>query len=296
MAETLIQLVGSMNNILVDISGKLPDGLVLLYKKIYNCARALNIPCLVVGAMARDLVLVHGYGARIERGTRDVDFGIYIHSWQQFCILKQSLLDLGFTPHRSKIHQLLTLDTEGLPWEIDIIPFGPIAQQDKIHWPPKQEIEMSVLGFTEAYEHALSVRISKNPDLQISVASPAGMLLLKLISWQEREPVLRTKDAADIYYLLKHYVKIPMVFNAVYDDGFMEIQNWDETRASAMKLASDARQLASKATLFYLQQHMFKQDDLVQALTVDMTRSTTASFEECSEYITIVGNELIQKG
>lgn len=29
---------------------------------------------LVVGAMARDLILVHGYNARIERGTRDVDF------------------------------------------------------------------------------------------------------------------------------------------------------------------------------------------------------------------------------
>jgi len=41
---------------------------------------------------------------------------------------------------------------------------------------------MSVIGFNEAFNNALNVTISDTPKLEIKVASPAGMLLLKLKS------------------------------------------------------------------------------------------------------------------
>ena len=57
------------------IADKLPEGLTELYQVINKHATALGITYLVVGATARDIVLVHGYGANVERGTRDIDLG-----------------------------------------------------------------------------------------------------------------------------------------------------------------------------------------------------------------------------
>lgn len=75
-------------NTSIDVTGKLPFGLVEMYQKIDLCARELGIDYLIVGAMARDLVMHHGFGAHIERGTRDVDFAIQVASWQKFHTLK----------------------------------------------------------------------------------------------------------------------------------------------------------------------------------------------------------------
>lgn len=72
-----------MKNTCVNIAGKLPSGLVELHADIHKHAKELVIDFLVVGAMARDLVLVYGFGPKIERGTRDVDFGINVASWDE---------------------------------------------------------------------------------------------------------------------------------------------------------------------------------------------------------------------
>ena len=71
-----------------NVVGKLPEGLVELYQIISHHTEALGTPYLVVGATARDIILHHGFGAAIERGTRDVDFGIQVQSWEQFEQLK----------------------------------------------------------------------------------------------------------------------------------------------------------------------------------------------------------------
>jgi predicted nucleotidyltransferase len=115
-----------------------------------------------------------------------------VQTWEQFNQLKMRLLASGFVQHKNKPHQLNMIDSSKMPWEIDIVPFGEIAQNNnEIAWPPERDFFMSVMGFTEAFENALTVRISETPDLQIKVASPAGMLILKLISWFERSPQIR---------------------------------------------------------------------------------------------------------
>ena len=178
-----------MKSTSLNVVGKLPRGLVGLYQKINAHTEALGIPYLVIGATARDIILHHGYGAAIERGTRDIDFGIQVQNWDQFEQLKEHLLKNGFTPVQTKVHQLVTTVPNGASWEIDIIPFGNITGDgNSITWPPQHDIGMSVTGFNEAFKHALDVKIANNPNLNIKVASPAGMLLLKLISWLERGP------------------------------------------------------------------------------------------------------------
>jgi hypothetical protein len=86
-----------MKNTSVSIVNKLSSGLGELYADIDAEAKRLNIPYLVVGAMARDLVLVHGYGSKIERGTRDVDFGIKVETSVFFKVV--GTLYLNFKLH-----------------------------------------------------------------------------------------------------------------------------------------------------------------------------------------------------
>lgn len=243
----------------------------------------------MVGATARDIVLVHGYNATIERGTRDIDFGIQVQTWEEFNQLKTRLLEAGFDQDSDRIHQLNIVDSAGMPWEIDIVPFGEITQNtNEIAWPPEQDIVMNVMGFTEAFENALTVQICQIPDLHIKVASPAGMLILKLISWMERVPEIRKKDATDIYYLVTHYAKIPEIFDALYEQQFMEIQNYEELAASTMKLAQDAKAIASTDTMAFINHQLFADENREDRLILDMSRGGQITYEEAKKILEII--------
>ena len=282
-----------MKSTSLNVVGKLPRGLVGLYQKINAHTEALGIPYLVIGATARDIILHHGYGAAIERGTRDIDFGIQVQNWDQFEQLKEHLLKNGFTPVQTKVHQLVTTVPNGESWEIDIIPFGNIAGDgNSITWPPQHDIGMSVTGFNEAFKHALDVEIANNPNLNIKVASPAGMLLLKLISWLEREHSVRRKDAMDIFYLTRHYSKIPDIADSLYEDDFMDAQNYDEHKASTMKLATDACSIANEEVLSFINEKLFNIESKVDNLVLDISRAVQIEYSDAEEFLSIISEQL----
>ena len=282
-----------MKSTSLNVVGKLPRGLVDLYQKINAHTEALGIPYLVIGATARDIILHHGYGAAIERGTRDIDFGIQVQNWDQFEQLKEHLLKNGFTPAQTKVHQLVTTVPNGESWEIDIIPFGNIAGDgNSITWPPQHDIGMSVTGFNEAFKHALDVKIANNPNLNIKVASPAGMLLLKLISWLEREHSVRRKDAMDIFYLTRHYSKIPDIADSLYEDDFMDAQNYDEHKASTMKLATDACSIANEEVLSFINEKLFNIESKVDNLVLDISRAVQIEYSDAEELLSIISEQL----
>ncbi len=267
-----------MNAISIDLTHKLPQGLTELYSCIEGSAQALGIETLIVGAMARDIVLVHGFGARIERGTRDVDFGINVRTWHDFDNLKARLLDKGFTADRNQAHKLHRIDSTGAPWEVDIIPFGPVAGDNQtILWPPDNAVAMSVLGFQEALEHAWVVAIKDEPEFSCNVATPAGVCLLKLIAWTERDRQTRKKDASDLLYLMATYHCIPDVENALYEEGYAEANNWDMTLASAMKLGSDTGAIAQQGTARYITESLIHKPQVMADLTNDMIRQSPDS-------------------
>lgn len=276
-----------MKNTFVNIAGKLPPGLTALYSDISDVAKSLDINFLVVGAMARDLVLVHGFGSTIERGTRDVDFGINVASWEDFETLKAQLINQGFEQDKQKAHKLTRSDSQDLPWEVDIVPFGSIATHDHtISWPPDQVVVMSVLGFTEAMDNAFSVQISDNPYMTISVASPAGVAILKLVAWVEREVEVKPKDAMDLGYLIESYTKIPEILAAVYEEGCMEAQDWDETKASAMKLGRDAGVIALPPTKTFLKDRLFNQAPKVEQFIRQMQGNRLSDSAELLDIFT----------
>ncbi|QIB66529.1 nucleotidyl transferase AbiEii/AbiGii toxin family protein [Kineobactrum salinum] len=285
-----------MKNTFVNIAGKLPRGLVELYSDMREVADSLGIEFLVVGAMARDLVLVHGFGSTIERGTRDVDFGINVASWQDFNTLKEKLIEHGFTEDRQKPHSLTRNDSEGLPWEIDIVPFGNITGDNStVSWPPDQTFVMSVLGFTEAMESAFTVHFSENSDATILVASPAGLAILKLVAWVDREIEVKPKDAMDLSYLIESYTKIPEILAATYEEGCMEAQDWDEVKASAMKLGRDAGALALPETKVFLQDQLFGRAPEVEQFSRHMQRSRDISLSDSAELLEIFAGSFLQQ-
>ena len=261
-----------MNSTLIDVTGKLPSGIVKIYREVFDAAGELQLEALVVGAMARDLVLVHGFGAKLERGTRDVDFAVQVKDWQAFHELASALGERGFTKADKLAHRFYMNDDE-LRWEVDIVPFGELADENGcIKWPPDESIEMSVLGFDEAFEHSLTVQLGDSDNqFAIKVAAPASMAYLKLISWLEREPAIRTKDAKDIRYLMRTYSKIPAVFDRMYDEGDMEAQEWDEQRASASILGRDAASQLNQEVFDYLNDSLFSKSEKLDLLFNEMT-------------------------
>jgi len=281
---------------LINIVGKLPQGLVDLYVDISRHAKALGINYLVVGAMARDLVLVHGFGSEIERGTRDVDFGINVASWGEFNALKSRLVGAGYKANLRKTHQLNYMDKSGLSWEIDIVPFGGIADDESnIYWPPEEALVMNVLGFPEAFTTALNVKISQEPEVVIPVASPVGICLLKLVAWLDRHVELRSKDATDFLYLIQTYHKIPEIFEALYDQGHMEHQGWDETKASAMKLGKDVSVISSLDTRAFLEASLFSDDGKAEEFVRDMERNSHKDIIQSEELFNIFKDAFLKE-
>ncbi|MGF1768986.1 nucleotidyl transferase AbiEii/AbiGii toxin family protein [Enterovibrio makurazakiensis] len=273
-----------MKNGLIDITGKLNDGHVDIYSDVDRLTKELDIEYVVVGAMARDLVLAFGFGAKITRGTRDVDFGICVKSWGQFHQLAERLQSSGFERDRSIEHRFSRICSDKLPWEIDVVPFGGVAVENAIAWPPRGDIEMSVLGFTEACENAMQVKVRDDPELVVPVCSPAGITLLKLISWRDRDVQKRKKDAVDLLYLIENYKKIPQVEELLWADEWMDKYDFDGDKASAAKLGHDAKAIASPETVAYLKAELFEQPQLMERLAREMV-SATRHIEDTEAYL-----------
>ncbi len=273
-----------MKNTSVNIVGKLPLGLVALYADIQGHAKTLDIDILVIGAMVRDLVLECGFDAKIQRATLDLDFGINVANWDEFNALKESLLEAGYASDEHIVHQLTHKDKEGVPREIDIIPFGKIADENnRISWPPGQDIVMNVHGFTEAFEHALEAQIGEVPDIVIPVASPEGFALLKLVSWLDRGRESRPKDASDFFYMIQNYHKIPEILDALYEKGYMEAQEWDELNASAMKLGKDVAAIASQESIKLLESGLFKHPERAEQFAREMQWDSGRGLQRCMD-------------
>lgn len=247
---------------------------------------ALDMSYLVVGAMARDLVMRYVAEAPEERATVDIDLAVNVPSWEGFRSLHSALLREGFKADDHMEHRLYSKPESGRSWIVDIIPFGQLASNDKtIAWPPKNDVVMTVLGFSEAAEHAIPVRIQKDPEVVVPVASPAGMSLLKLIAWLARDVPLNKKDALDFRYFLEHYSSFPGIQNALYDEGIMDAQEFDETKAAAMKLGKDAAAIAAPGTKNYLRENLIRQDKKCDQLIRDMSGKGTAKLSECASWL-----------
>jgi len=262
----------------ISLSGKIDQPTIDLFILIDRITTALDMPYLVVGATARDIVYHHRFGTPVKRATTDTDFGIQVRNWEEFESLSQMLVSEGFKPTKLAHRFFCPNNTQ-----LDIVPFGSVEDDTAcIQWPPNGEVEMNVLGFKEALDHAFQVEIATGPALHIPVASPRGLALLKLIAWSDRDRDMRVRDALDIAYLLNHYEADNSVVERLYEKGVIEQYDYDVSLASAHMLGADSASIASDATklkiLEIINQNLNADDE--NTLVVEMCKHVEIEYEK----------------
>jgi len=109
----------------------------------------------VIGATARNIIMqIHN--ERSGRTTRDLDIAIAISNWDEFQKVENGIINIdGFKKDPKQKQRFLYLND----FQLDIVPFGEVMKEDdKIFWPPEEEIAMSVLGFSEVNKNISQVQ------------------------------------------------------------------------------------------------------------------------------------------
>ncbi|HKK63154.1 MAG TPA: nucleotidyl transferase AbiEii/AbiGii toxin family protein [Bacteroidales bacterium] len=206
---------------------------------VNNCAQKLNIPFLVIGATARDFLLSH-YDKNIASpsSTLDVDIACRVDGWTAYnklyqCLIKQEEISLD----KTMMHRLLFRDK--IP--LDLLPFGLIGDDNnQVVWPGREDIELSVIGFEDAYISRISIWIA---DEMFSVACFAALVWLKLSAWCDNKS--RTKDLLDIWFIIDNYLELIPEERIYAEDGIdrdiFDDENFSTMRAGARLLGRDIR-------------------------------------------------------
>jgi len=106
-----------------------------------------------------------------------------------------------------------------------------------VTWPPG-DVELNTLGFLEAFNSAVDVRLPLG--VSVKVASLPTQALLKLIAWGDHNPSRGSKDAQDFRVIARYY------FRLVGDERFYSQQHllkrndFDVVRGGAWMLGNDA--------------------------------------------------------
>jgi len=229
----------------MDISDRIDDPmLVEILQSVAAGAGNLGIPFFVVGATARDLILRHGFGIEPGRATKDVDLGFRVASWNQYQQLRETLIETKLfeavgTKQRLRFRNI-TL--------VDVLPFGPITDsENKIRWQADEGREFDLTGFDEAFDHAIPVTVAKDPITEVRVASAAGLVLLKIFSWNDRRPA--NKDAIDLGILIRSYLQTGNEERLWGEhDDLLEREDFDYRVAGAHILGRDLAQICQRET------------------------------------------------
>jgi predicted nucleotidyltransferase len=153
----------------------------------------------LVGATARDVWMKGVHGLPPKRATSDIDFGIMIKDSFVFDDLKSYLIEEeGFIPSKDNEFVLIWKDKS----LVDLIPFGDLESEGIVTVKGTGFTSMNVEGFKEVYEQASEEIITE--DQRFKVSTLPGIVILKLIAWDDR-PEVRRDDIDDIAEIIKNY-------------------------------------------------------------------------------------------
>ena len=199
---------------------------------------------LLVGAMARDLLLYHAHNIPVNRATEDIDLAFGLADWEDFAALRAALIaSTHFEAHRSLVHQF----SHRRRRQVDLVPFGGLELPGgSIAWPPTGDEVMTVVGFREALASATNVMLPEGQ--RVLVVSLPMLAVLKVIAWSDRHITAPRKDAADLLLILKSYLDAGNQ-QRLYEEAahLLEDSNFDYERAGAWLAGHDAAKAIGKA-------------------------------------------------
>jgi predicted nucleotidyltransferase len=199
---------------------ELSDMLVALERGL----KKFNIDYYLVGAVSRDVWMSGINKIAPRRTTGDIDFAIFINDKGIYEELKEYLVtNEGFNPYRENGFVLIHNNGK----EVDLLPFGAIEDENrKVTIQGTGYTSIHVDGFREVYEGLL-------PEVEMEghifkFCTLSGIVLLKLIAWDDR-PEVRRDDIKDISDILHHF---PSMYQEViwenHNDLYLDENNTPE--------------------------------------------------------------------
>ena len=214
---------------------------------LHNCVSKLGLELYVVGATARDIMMKMLDESPSKRETRDLDVAIALSDWSQFDNLSQELLANHFQKGKPKQKFYYKGEQHENDYEVDIVPFGDIADDEVILWPPDGTPEMSVKCFTDVMNH--SIPISIDEKYTVHIAPLAGQFFIKLDSWMDRHD-RDHKDADDMFFILDKFYMTNVMDDQIPTDD-VDNDNEESLIRGAQWIASNMRSILSKDHLSY---------------------------------------------
>ncbi len=166
------------------------DGLKEVFIQISRTCKDLGIDFFIVGAIARNIWYVsHNENSK---GTKDIDFGVYISNVEMYNKLRTEL-KRKFNYFESVENAFCLLTPEGK--QIDLLPFGEIENDGQVIIEGKGLTRINLDGFKEAF--IFGVNEIEIGDEKYKACSIPGVMILKLVAYDDR-PDQRKKDIEDI--------------------------------------------------------------------------------------------------
>lgn len=180
------------------------DGLKEVFIQISETCKELEIEFFIVGAIARNIWYVSN--DKNSRGTKDIDFGVYISDVKKYNELRAALKEkYNYTVSKENAFCLITHDEK----QIDLLPFGEIEKDGQVIIEGKGLTTVNLDGFKEAFEFgAEEIKIGNETYKSCSIP---GVMILKLIAYDDR-PDKRIKDIVDINSICQNYPSLESDF------------------------------------------------------------------------------------
>lgn len=181
---------------------------------VQKASARIGVDFFGVGALARNVWYVSNN--ENSRGTKDVDFGVYVANAKIYNQLKKILIN-EFSYNNISTNAFCLMSPYGIP--LDLLPFGEIEKSGKVMIEGKGLVSINLDGFSETYANGLVITEIENDT--IKVCSIPSVVLLKLIAYDDR-PAYRLNDPIDIDSIIKHYpdIETEMIwgeYNHLYD-------------------------------------------------------------------------------
>ena len=205
------------------------------------CYQQIGAEMYVVGAVARDLASYLLQINSTPRRTADLDVAVMLRDWGQYQNLTDILMSQYFIKDTEKQRFIYKGAHGHNCFMVDIVPFGTIADNEHVLWPPEGSPVMSVRCFEEVMQEADKIVVDDNYCFYL--ASLSGQFLIKLDAWQDRH--LKTKkDAEDMVYILQNvYVAYAMAAQSLPPEIDINVEQFDTLVAGAEWIASDLKRM-----------------------------------------------------
>ncbi len=146
---------------------------------------------------------------------------------------------------------------------IDLLPFGKLEKPSGVlSWPPDGDMIMNVSGFRDINSAAEEIKLVKNKTV-MRVASLPGLVLLKLLAWNDR---FESKDEQDIAILLCKYNMTLSEERLYEDEELLKVSGFNMEMVGAALLGRDAGAILSLKNVNIVKAVLNKKEKLLNAI------------------------------